>query len=511
MAVISLDQTKAFDKVNWTHLSRVLGAFGFGPSFQKWVKIVYSNIGSHVIVNGYLSSRIDIHRGVRQGCPLSPLLCVLSFEPLASAIRQNPIIQGVPTVDDPLRDSIKVSSYADDMTVFLTTETSFQALNDELTVYNSASGAHLNREKSVGLWLGKWKRQENPLQIKWTTTAIKILGLTFSPSYYESMKENWSMVLEKLKKTLDIWKSQDLSYLGRAHVLSTYALSKIYYTAHTYTMPHQTLQQFQDIIWDFLWIKTPPLIKRLVCISRSRDGGLGMPHLLSRLMAIRLQAIRRLFDKKNQAAWKDLARQQLSHLSGQYNMGHAVFAASGWMPDHRNYTKLSSFYRQLYMSWRKLDGGRDLAPPKYYEDAAEEPLWGNQLIKDQSNRPILQPSLARCRFFNVKDIWTKQLPDARTVAAKFYPQVLHAIPQSWTSLPHQEPSSEHRMPHWQARLCFFSTADKPLLLSDANTRLLYRCLLSKHIDRPPCQENGRPHTDQLRTNNGSHYGIFLKT
>ena len=160
-------------------------------------------------------------------------------------------------------------------------------------------------------------------------------------------------------------------------------------------------------------------MKRSVCISRSRDGGLGMPHLLSRLMAIRLQAIRRLFDKKNQAAWKDLARQQLSHLSGQYNMGYAVFAASGWMLDHRNYTKLSSFYRQLYMSWRNLDGGRDLAPPKYYEDAAEEPLWGNQLIKDQSNRPILQPSLARCRFFNVKDIWTKQLPDARTVAAKF--------------------------------------------------------------------------------------------
>ena len=214
LSVISLDQTKAFNKVNWTHLSRVLGAFSLGPSFQKWVKIVYSNIGSHVIVNGYLSSRIDIHRGVRQGCPLSPLLYVLSFKPLASAIGQNPIIQGVPTVDDSLRDSIKVSSYADDMTVFLTTETSFQALNDELTVYNFASGAHLNREKSVGLWLGKWKRQENQLQIKWTTTAIKILGLTFSPSYYESMKENWSMVLQKLKKTVDIWKSRDLSYLG---------------------------------------------------------------------------------------------------------------------------------------------------------------------------------------------------------------------------------------------------------------------------------------------------------
>ena len=99
-----------------------------------------------------------------------------------------------------------------------------------------------------------------------------------------------------------------------------------------------------------------------------------MPHLLSRLMAIRLQTIRRLFDKKNQAAWKDLARQQLSHLSGQYNMGYAVFAASGWMPDHRNYTKLSSFIANFTCPGENLTEDGILPLLSNIEDAAEEPL-----------------------------------------------------------------------------------------------------------------------------------------
>ena len=47
--------------------------------------------------NGRVSRFFEVSRGVRQGCPLSPLLYVLGAEILARAIRENKKIKGVPT------------------------------------------------------------------------------------------------------------------------------------------------------------------------------------------------------------------------------------------------------------------------------------------------------------------------------------------------------------------------------------------------------------------------------
>ena len=79
-ALLSLDQEKAFDRVDWSFLRSTLYAFGFGQSFIGWVDLFYNNSCSAVNVNGYVSSFFSLSRGVRQGCPLSPLLYILVAE-----------------------------------------------------------------------------------------------------------------------------------------------------------------------------------------------------------------------------------------------------------------------------------------------------------------------------------------------------------------------------------------------------------------------------------------------
>ena len=76
-ALLSLDQEQAFDRVDWTFLRSTLYAMGFGQSFLGWVNLFYNNVSSCVNVNGYISNSFKLSRGVRQGCPLSPLLYVL--------------------------------------------------------------------------------------------------------------------------------------------------------------------------------------------------------------------------------------------------------------------------------------------------------------------------------------------------------------------------------------------------------------------------------------------------
>ena len=63
--VLTLDQEKAFDRVDHDFMLRVLRKFGFGPSFCHWIEIFYAHAFSRILVNGALSRPVYLHRGVR--------------------------------------------------------------------------------------------------------------------------------------------------------------------------------------------------------------------------------------------------------------------------------------------------------------------------------------------------------------------------------------------------------------------------------------------------------------
>ena len=88
-AIMMVDFTKAFDVIDMSFVYNCLDKLNFGPSFQKWVKILYTNITSSVFINGWISEMFQIKRGIRQGCPLSALLFILAAEFMANRVREN--------------------------------------------------------------------------------------------------------------------------------------------------------------------------------------------------------------------------------------------------------------------------------------------------------------------------------------------------------------------------------------------------------------------------------------
>ena len=127
--------------------------FKFKDDFKLWVKVLYIDISSSVINNGFASPFFKLKHGVRQGCPLSGLLFVLAIELLALAIKSDPLIKGVSVG----KQDIKLSQYADDTTVFARNTSSVKVLLHLMDIFKNCSGLEIIAHKSEALWLGSWK------------------------------------------------------------------------------------------------------------------------------------------------------------------------------------------------------------------------------------------------------------------------------------------------------------------------------------------------------------------
>ena len=108
--LLSIDFRKAFDTLECPIMHKALETYNFGESLRRWIEIFYKNIESTVLNNGYASKWIKPSRGVRQGCPLSPFLFVLTAELMSNKIRQSDTVKG----DSLCGNEIKISQFADD-------------------------------------------------------------------------------------------------------------------------------------------------------------------------------------------------------------------------------------------------------------------------------------------------------------------------------------------------------------------------------------------------------------
>ena len=285
--LLSLDQEKAFDRVNRTFLQNLLPQFGFGPSFCFWIDTLYNGANMRIIVNEWLTDAIPLARGVRQGDSLSPLLYVLCVETLACKIRNNPEIEGF-LLPGARGLSYKIGNYADDTTCIVKSYRSLQALFNMINVYERGSGARLNVTKTEAMWLGAWRtRSDQPLGLKWVS-KMKILGVVFGQN---TELDNWQPKLEKLEKHLNLWKSRSLSLVGRSLIVNVLGLSKLLYLSTVLCIPQWVFSKVNNLIWPFIWGSRIETVSRATCYQPLSKGGLGISNFQIKGNSLKLASV----------------------------------------------------------------------------------------------------------------------------------------------------------------------------------------------------------------------------
>ena len=82
--IISLDQSKAYDRVDPLWLLRVLSAMRIDPDLVCMISAIIDTPQTRIRINSGYSGKYSLRRGLRQGDPLSCLLFNFSIEPLGT-------------------------------------------------------------------------------------------------------------------------------------------------------------------------------------------------------------------------------------------------------------------------------------------------------------------------------------------------------------------------------------------------------------------------------------------
>jgi hypothetical protein len=56
--LVEVDAKKAFDSVDHNYLFKVLEAYGFGPKFISWVRLLNKDLKADILVNGFRTENI---------------------------------------------------------------------------------------------------------------------------------------------------------------------------------------------------------------------------------------------------------------------------------------------------------------------------------------------------------------------------------------------------------------------------------------------------------------------
>jgi hypothetical protein len=218
----------------------VLRASGMPASALRAVEALYRNTSCDLSLGGQRFTGFSATAGIRQGCPLSPLLFSVATSAL---VRRLGCLPGT-----------TARAYADDTATVVTRwEEEAPAVVKLFMDFSAASGMLVNFEKTVVVPAGpaawatvdRWMQEMPPPQRMPLRTYGKYLGILVGP---EAEAHAWSVALRKYEARVADWQWRKLGLHLAIRIYNIYLHSTLAFLAQFYAPSEQVLATERRVV-----------------------------------------------------------------------------------------------------------------------------------------------------------------------------------------------------------------------------------------------------------------------
>ena len=283
LIICSIDFSKAFDRVDRKYLMKLLEHIGIPANITNIIRQMYTNNTTNILINGFVTKDIQLSRGVKQGCPLSALLFILTVEPLLNEIRKNPTIKGI--TEDTMNK--KLIAYADDINFLCRDTNDIDQIIEIVESFCRGTQFKLNKEKTTIFHTIQPKDgiQDYP-------TLIKLLGI----KYFTNPKEEktfYEQTISEVCSSAGRFLRTSMSMKTRSTVMKSFSISKIVFHAKFKNMTQRFLAKCQTSLKKAFHCGNKNQISYRILSQNPNNGGLGFPCISTQILTANLMEIHR--------------------------------------------------------------------------------------------------------------------------------------------------------------------------------------------------------------------------
>ncbi len=288
-AILKIDLKKAYDCLDWGFIRCLLVKIGLRKEMISWIMACIEGVKYAININGIPSPFFHAGRGLRQGCPLAPIIFILAMNTLSLHI--NRVVAELRCIPINICRQIYLSHniFVDDVLICaMLQRSSWVSILEILNRFQKVTGLSINNHKSILYFHGERTELIQDIadlfgvQTQSLQSGISYLGFHLKTHRYTA--SDWDWLIGRYFKKITSWENRALSLAGRVTLTKAVLTHMSVYWAHLFYLPTSTINRINRITAYFIWggstKKQKMHLAKLDHISiPKRQGGWGIMNL----------------------------------------------------------------------------------------------------------------------------------------------------------------------------------------------------------------------------------------